>query len=43
MGSPVSMLFGNSDNVSLLVNGEKYAIQASNRNTRTARLTVFGR
>lgn len=41
--APVSMLFGNSDNVSLLVNGENYAIQASNRNTRTARLTVFGR
>ena len=39
--APVSALFGNSDNVSLLVDGSDYEIRASDLSKRTARLTIF--
>lgn len=39
--APLSALFGNADGVSLRVNGNDYAIPASSRSNRTARLTII--
>lgn len=38
--APLSVLFGNADNVSISVNGEDYPIAAANRRGQTARLTI---
>ena len=38
--APLSVLFGNADNVSVRVNGEDYAIAASDRRGLTARFTI---
>jgi len=40
--APFNVLFGNADNVSLQVNGSDYAIGATERRGRTARLTLSG-
>lgn len=37
---PLSMLFGDADNVSLTVNGSSYPITAANRRGKTARFTI---
>ena len=37
---PIRVLFGDSDNVELAVDGEPYPIRASMRRGRTARFTV---
>lgn len=39
---PFNVLFGNADNVSLKVNGADYAVAATDRRGRTARLTISG-
>ena len=39
--APLSVLFGNADNVSISVNGEDYPIPAATRRGQTARLTIF--
>ena len=39
---PLSVLFGDADNVSLTVNGSEFAIPASGRRGRTARFNLFG-
>ena len=38
--APLSALFGNVDNVQLLVNGSDYAIPTTNARSRTVRLTI---
>ncbi|MFQ5608895.1 MAG: helix-turn-helix domain-containing protein [Woeseiaceae bacterium] len=38
--APLSVLFGNADNVSVRVNGADYTIAASDRRGQTARLTI---
>lgn len=38
--APLAVLFGNADNVSVRVNGEDYAIAATDRRGQTARLTI---
>ena len=38
--APLSVLFGNADNVSVQVNGTDYTIAASDRRGQTARLTI---
>lgn len=38
--APLSVLFGNADNVSLEVDGEDYPISAADRRGQTARLTI---
>ena len=38
--APISALFGNTDNVSLQVNGSAYAIPAAGRRGQTARFTI---
>lgn len=38
---PLSVLFGNAENVTVSVNGEDYAIAAGDRRGRTARLTIY--
>lgn len=38
--APLSVLFGNADNVSISVNGEDYPIAAANRRGQTARMTI---
>jgi cytoskeleton protein RodZ len=40
--SPVSVLFGDADNVAVRVNGEDFIIPPSSRRGRTARFTVSG-
>ena len=40
--APFNVLFGNADNVSILVNGSARAISAAERRGRTARLTIDG-
>ncbi len=41
MGSPpLSVLFGNADNVSVKVNGNDYPVPAVNPSNRTAQLTI---
>jgi cytoskeleton protein RodZ len=40
--APFNVLFGNADNVTLVVNGEAFEIAAANRRGRTARLTIIG-
>ena len=40
--SPVSVLFGDADNVAVRVNGEDYIIPPSSRRGRTARFSVSG-
>ena len=40
--APFSVLFGDADNVTLVVNGEAFDIPASSRRGRTARLTIAG-
>ena len=39
---PLSVLFGDVDNVDMRVNGEDFTIPAANRRGRTARLTISG-
>ena len=39
---PLSVLFGDVDNVDVRVNGEDFTIPAANRRGRTARLTISG-
>ena len=39
---PLSVLFGDADNVDIRVNGEDFTIPAANRRGRTARLTIAG-
>jgi len=39
--APVSVLFGDADNVSLSVNGASYPISARDRRGQTARLTIL--
>ena len=39
---PLNVLFGNADNVTVTVNNQPYAIPASSRRGRTARLTIPG-
>lgn len=39
---PFNVLFGNADNVSLKVDGADYAVAATDRRGRTARLTISG-
>jgi cytoskeleton protein RodZ len=39
---PLRILLGNNDNVSLLVNGQVYAVQANELRGNTARLTIVG-
>ncbi len=39
---PLSVLFGDADNVDVRVNGEDFTIPAANRRGRTARLTISG-
>ena len=39
---PLSVLFGDADNVDIRVNGEDFTIPAANRRGRTARLTISG-
>jgi cytoskeleton protein RodZ len=39
---PLSVLFGDADNVEVRVNGEDFTIPATNRRGRTARLTITG-
>lgn len=39
---PFNVLFGNAENVSLKVNGADYAVAATDRRGRTARLTIAG-
>jgi len=41
--APLSVLFGNADNVSLEVNGEPYRIAAAARRNQTARFTIGAR
>ncbi|MDH3748736.1 MAG: DUF4115 domain-containing protein [Gammaproteobacteria bacterium] len=38
---PLSVLFGNAENVAVSVNGEDYTIAAADRRGRTARLTIY--
>lgn len=38
---PLSVLFGNAENVTVSVNGEDYTIAAADRRGRTARLTIY--
>lgn len=38
---PLSVLFGNAENVTVSVNGEDYTIDAADRRGRTARLTIY--
>lgn len=40
--APVSVLFGDADNVEVRVNGEDFTIPASSRRGRTARFTISG-
>jgi cytoskeleton protein RodZ len=40
---PLSVLFGDADNVSLVVNGSEFAIADADRRGRTARFLLFGR
>lgn len=40
--APFNVLFGNADNVSVLVNGSERAITAAERRGRTARLSIAG-
>lgn len=40
--APFNVLFGDADNVSLLVNGEAFEMPAAARRGRTARLTIAG-
>ena len=39
---PLSVLFGDADNVDIRVNGEDFSIPATSRRGRTARLTITG-
>lgn len=39
---PLSVLFGDADNVSLLVNGEEFTIADADRSGRTARFALYG-
>ena len=39
--APFSILFGNSENVSLQVNGADYPVSPNTEGSRTARLTVM--
>ena len=39
---PLSVLFGDADNVDIRVNGEDFSIPATVRRGRTARLTISG-
>lgn len=40
--APLTVLFGDADNVDVRVNGEDFIIPAANRRGRTARLTISG-
>jgi cytoskeleton protein RodZ len=40
--APLTVLFGDADNVDVRVNGEDFIIPAANRRGRTARLTIAG-
>ena len=40
--APLTVLFGDADNVDVRVNGEDFTIPAANRRGRTARLTISG-
>ncbi len=40
--APLSVLFGNADNVSLRVNGRDYTVSPADRRGQTARLTLYG-
>jgi len=40
--APFNVLFGNANNVTLVVNGEAFEISAADRRGRTARLTIIG-
>ena len=40
--APLSVLFGDADNVDIRVNGEDFTIPAASRRGRTARLTISG-
>lgn len=40
--APISVLFGDADNVDVRVNGEDFTIPASSRRGRTARFTISG-
>ncbi|HSM32315.1 MAG TPA: RodZ domain-containing protein [Woeseiaceae bacterium] len=40
--APLTVLFGDADNVDVRVNGEDFTIPAANRRGRTARLTIAG-
>jgi cytoskeleton protein RodZ len=40
--APLSVLFGDADNVDIRVDGEEFDIPAANRRGRTARLTISG-
>lgn len=39
---PLSVLFGDADNVDIRVNGEDFSIPAASRRGRTARLSIAG-
>lgn len=41
--APLSVLFGNADNVAVRVNGDDYTISAADRRGQTARLTIRAR
>jgi hypothetical protein len=39
--APFAVLFGNVDNVSVMVNGNDYPVSSNNPGSRTARLTIM--